>query len=85
MIPLSNKEVYYALINVDNVDNEFLVSIMDYLKNVIKCSHTVSMNEMRKSKKFDADLTTLCVVSNTGDISILSKKDQEVLKILQKQ
>lgn len=83
MHPLSNKEVYDVLINSENTENnDFLQSILDYLKIVVKNSHIIPMNEFRKSNKFKANLFELAIVSNTGDESMLCIQDKNIIKTI---
>jgi hypothetical protein len=57
-----------------------MTKIVDYIKIVIDCSHNIPMNEFRKNKKLTSDISVLVVASNTGDISMLDKNDQDIIK-----
>jgi hypothetical protein len=80
MNPISNKEAYHILKNVDYENNDFLTNIIDYLKVVVDYSHNIPMNELRKNKKLTSGISVLVTASNIGDMSILDKNDQDVIK-----
>lgn len=84
MNPISNKEAYHILKNADCENNDFLADVIDYLNVVVNYSYAVPMNELRKNKKLTSNINALVIASNMGDISILDKSDQDIIKNIAK-
>lgn len=80
MNPISNTEAYNMLKNVDCENNDFLSTVIDHLKLVIEYSHPIATSEFRKNKKLTSDIRDLVIASNTGDMSMLNKNDQDIIK-----
>ncbi len=80
MNPIRNKKAYNNLKNIDCENNYFLSTIIDNLKLVIECSHPIATSEFRKNKKLTSDIRELVIASNTGDVSMLNKNDQDIIK-----
>ncbi len=75
-VPLSNKEVLDVLTARTKGLPPRTVEMLDYLKSVSSFGNKYSLEKLR-NKELDASLTTLAMVANTSDISLLSQSDRK--------
>jgi hypothetical protein len=78
--PLSNREVLKVLKARKNDGHPRTLEMIEYLDSIEKGPYKYPLEILRdiKTKKnLEADLTTLTIVSNVSDLSILSASDRK--------
>ncbi len=80
-VPLSNMEVLKVLKARKSGQMEHqkhhprTLEMLEYLESIEKGPYKYPLEILRDLKNIEADLTTLAIVSNISDLSILSKSD----------
>jgi hypothetical protein len=82
-VPLSNREVLKVLKARKGGQTEHpqhhprTLEMLEYLESIEKGPYKYPLEILRDIKNIEADLTTLAVVSNVSDLSILSPSDRK--------